>query len=114
MDFIRSIVLTGKSVTTVALGFCASAAVDIFLAGSRRLMGRNSYILIHQLSLDIGGTYTTLRVEMKNSKKFMKHARHTCHEYTRLPEHVIDKLLTQDVNLTAKRCLKYGIVDELI
>jgi hypothetical protein len=85
MDFIRSLVQSGTDVTTVALGYCASAAVrsvtvcsrehadtrftftqvDIFLAGSRRLMGKNSYILIHQLSVDIGGTYSTLKVEVR-------------------------------------------------
>ncbi len=77
-------------------------------------MGQNSYILIHQLSVDIGGTYSTLKVEMKNNRKFMNHARRVCQEYTNLPAHVIEKLLTQDVNLDAKKCLKYGIVDEIV
>jgi ATP-dependent protease ClpP protease subunit len=114
MDFIRGLIADGIEVETVAYGFCASAAVDILLAGSKRMMGRNSYLLIHQLSVDIGGTYNTLRVEMKNNKKFMKHDRSVCREYTEIPPDVVEQLLTEDINLSARKCLKYKIVDELI
>jgi len=82
MDFIRGLVADGIEVETVVYGYCASAAVDILMAGSKRMMGRNSYVLIHQLSVDIGGTYASLRVEMKNNKKFMKHDRARCQAYT--------------------------------
>ena len=114
MDFIRNLVESGTRVETVILGYCASAAMDIFLAGSRRIMGKNSYALIHQLSVDIGGTYSTLKVEMKNNKKFMKHARRICQEYTRIPPDVLEKLLTEDRNLSARKCLQYGVADELV
>jgi ATP-dependent protease ClpP protease subunit len=114
MDFIRGLVADGIEVETVAYGYCASAAVDIFLAGSKRLMGSNSYILIHQLSTDMGGTYNSLKVDMKNNKKFMKHDRARCQEYTKIPPHVLEKLLMEDINLSARKCLRYGIVHELV
>jgi ATP-dependent protease ClpP protease subunit len=114
MDCIRSLVESGTKVETMVLGYCASAAVDIFLAGSHRMMGRNSYVLIHQLSVDIGGTYNTLKVEMKNNRKFMRHARRICQEYTRIPPDVLEKLLKEDRNLSARKCLRYGIADELV
>ncbi len=78
MDFIRGLVNTGTQVETIVSGYCASAAVDIFLAGSRRLMGRNSYVLIHQLSVDIGGTYSTLKVGTDNKKFFLRTRELTC------------------------------------
>ena len=115
MDYIRSLVASGTKVETVVLGYCASAAVDILLAGSRRMMGKNAYVLIHQLSVEIGGTYSTLKAEMKNNKKFMKHSRKVCQEYTRIPPDVLNKLLNEeDRNLSARECLRYGVVDELI
>ena len=77
-------------------------------------MGKNSYVLIHQLSVDIGGTYSTLKVEMKNNKTFMKHTRKICQELTNIPEDILERLLTQDINLTARKCLDYGIAHELV
>jgi ATP-dependent protease ClpP protease subunit len=53
-------------------------------------------------------------VEMKNNRKFMKHVRRICQEYTKLPADVIEKLLQEDVNLSASKCLRYGIVEEVI
>jgi len=114
MDYIRSLVESGTQVETMIFGFCASAAVDIFLAGSKRLMGENSYAMIHQISVDIGGTYSTLKVEMKNNKKFMKHTRRICQEYTNIPEDVLEKLLTEDINLSARKCFRYGVAHELV
>jgi len=133
MDFIRGLIASGTIVETVVCGYCASAAVDIFLSGSRRLMGRNSYVLIHQLSVDIGGTYSTLKVEMKNNKKFMKHTRRICRRcevfvfnenksvlkapprrYTNIPSDVLEKLLKEDIILSARKCRRYGIADELV
>ena len=114
MDFIRDLVANGTIIETVVYGYCASAAVDIFLAGSKRMMGRNSYILIHQLSVDIGGTFNTLKADMRNNEKIMKHDRKVYNKYTSIPPRVLDRLLTEDINLSAKKCLRYGIVHELI
>jgi len=50
MDYIRGLQDQGITIETEACGYCASAAVDILLVGSRRFMGRHAYILIHQLS----------------------------------------------------------------
>jgi hypothetical protein len=51
---------------------------------------------------------------MKNNKKFMKHTRKICQEYTNIPPDILEQLLTQDVNLSARKCLKYKIVDEVV
>ena len=114
MDYIRTLVKEGIYIETIAYGFCASAAVDIFMAGSKRMMGRSSFILIHQMAVDIGGTYANLKADMKNNKQFMKRDRAICVEYTQIPSEVLDKLFTEDINLSAKKCLKYGIVHEII
>jgi len=77
-------------------------------------MGENSYVLIHQMSTEIWGTYGDLRNEMRENKKLMKHFRRLYSEKTDIPEELLDKLMTRDVLLSASKCIKYRVVDELI
>ena len=114
MDYIRTLVLQGTHVETVAYGLCASAATFLLLGGSKRSMGKNAYVLIHQISDSINGTFGELQCSMKNNKKYMKHAKSLYLENTQIPEEYLDKLLTKDVVLSANKCIKYGIVHELI
>src|SRR6056300_419998 len=52
-------------VTTIAQGSCCSAATFVFLGGSERLMGKNAYLLIHQISTEFWGNFQELKTEMK-------------------------------------------------
>ena len=114
MDYIRTLIAQGFIIETTVYGLCASAATFLLLAGSKRLMGRNAYVLIHQLSVDIGGTYNDLRDNMKTNKKLMKNFRRIYTEYTDMTSEMLDKVFTSDVNLSVGKCLKYGIVHECI
>lgn len=114
MDYIRTLVENGIEIETIAYGLCASAATFLLLGGSKRSMGKNAYILIHQLSDSIGGTFGELQCSMKNNKKYMKHFRRMYNEYTEIPEEYLEKLLTKDIVLSANKCIKYKIVENLI
>ena len=114
LDYIRSLVLQGVKIETIAYGFCASAATFLLLGGSKRFMGKNAYVMIHQMLDSIGGTYCELKSEMRNNKKIMKHFRTLYLENTGVPEEYLEKLLTKDIVLSAEKCLKYKIVHELI
>ena len=114
MDFIRTLVKNGKKIETVAYGFCASSATFILMAGTRRFMGENSFVLIHQLSVECGGCYNELRDDMRMNKKLMKHFGTVYAKYTTIPESVLQKILSRDCILSASKCLKYNIVDEII
>ena len=114
MDYIQTIIKRGKTIETVVYGFCASAATILLLAGSNKKMGPNAQILIHQLSVDIGGTYIDLKNEMKTNKKVMKCLRRVYTTNTQIPPDVLETLLTKDVNLSARKCLQYGIVNEVL
>lgn len=114
LDYIRSLVLQGVKIETIAYGFCASAATFLLLGGSKRLMGKNAYVMIHQMSHSIGGTYCELQSEMRNNKKYMKHFRRLYLENTGIPEDYLEKLLTKDIVLSAEKCLKYKVIHELI
>lgn len=113
MDYIRFLVSQGVKIETIAFGFCASAATFLLMAGSKRIMGKNSYIMIHQMSDSIDGTYCDLKSEMRNNKKFMKHFKTMYTEKTKIPEAMLEKLFTKDIVLTSEKCIKYGIIDEL-
>lgn len=114
MDYIRTLVAQGLVIETIVYGFCASASTFLLLAGSRRFMGQNAYVLVHQLSMDMGGTYMDLRNDMKINKKLMKHFRRIYTEYTDMTPEMLDRAFSCDVNMSANRCLRYGIVHELI
>jgi ATP-dependent protease ClpP protease subunit len=114
MDYIRTLTKKGLTIETIAYGFCASAATFLLLAGTKRLMGENSFILIHQLSVEgTGGCYSELMADMKINKQLMKHFRKVYNKYAEIPEEVLEKLLSKDVILSAEKCLKYQIVDEV-
>jgi ATP-dependent Clp endopeptidase proteolytic subunit ClpP len=114
MDYIRSLVLQGIKVETVAFGMCASAATFLLLGGSKRTMGKNSYVLIHQMSDAIDGTFGELQCSMRNNKKYMKHLRQMYLENTEIPEDYLEKLLTRDIVLSASKCLRYKVIEEII
>jgi len=52
---------SGKKITTVVEGMCASIATVIFLAGSERKLTENSKFLIHNPWADVGGNADKLR-----------------------------------------------------
>ena len=97
-------------VITIAQGSCCSAATFMFLGGSERRMGKNAYLLIHQISTEIWGEYKDLKNEMKNCEKLMKNLKRMYMEKTDIPEKKFKKLMKKDLYLSASKCLKYNIV----
>jgi ATP-dependent protease ClpP protease subunit len=116
MDYIRSIVKKGINIETHAYGYCASAATFLLLAGSKRIIGENSFVLIHQLRIEggAGGCFSELRDDMRINKKLMKQFRKIYTKYTSIPEDVLERLLSKDQILSAEKCLAYNIIDEIV
>ena len=96
-------------VITIAQGSCCSAATFMFLGGSERRMGKNAYLLIHQISTEIWGEYKDLKNEMKNCEKLMKNLKRMYMDKTDIPEKKFKKLMKKDLYLSASKCLKYKI-----
>lgn len=101
------------SVTTIARGSCCSAATFMFLGGKRRLVSRDGYLLIHQLSTEMWGNYNDLKNEMKNCDKLMKDLKKVYMKKTNIPEDKFKKLMKKDLYLSASKCLKYEIAHAL-
>ncbi len=98
-------------VVTIAQGSCCSAATFMLLGGSERRMGKNAYVLIHQLSTEMWGNYQDLKHELKSTDKMMKMLRKMYLSSTSIPEKKFNKLMKKDIYLSPKDCLKYKIVD---
>jgi len=111
MDHINSM---KTHVTTIADGFCASAATFLLMAGKVRMATPSAYILIHQISSgSFWGKYEELKDEMKMCDNLMEMLKTIYTNKTDLTEKKLNKLLKRDITLTAEQCLKFNVVDKI-
>lgn len=111
VDVIRSL---KTKVYTYVEGSAASAATLISICGKKRFIGKNSFMLIHQLSSVCAGTFERLEDEQSNNRRIMGLIKALYKEYTKIPMKELDNILKHDLWLDANTCLKYGIVDQII
>lgn len=100
-------------VHTVVEGVAASAGTIISIAGVKRYITPNSYMLIHQLSTYIGGNFEQIKDEYGNCEKIMKQLKEIYSQKTKLNRAQLTDILKRDVNWNAEDCKKYGLVDEI-
>jgi len=113
MTLMNTLESSRVKVITIAQGSCCSAATFMLLGGSERKMGRNAYVLIHQISTEMWGNCQELKHELKSTDKFMKMLKKMYLEKTKIPEKMLKKLMKKDIYLNPRDCLKYGIVHAL-
>lgn len=100
-------------VVTIAQGACCSAATFVLLGGKERRMGKNAYLLIHQISTEMWGSFNDLKHELKSTDKLMKMLKDMYLSKTKIPEAKFKSLMKRDIYLPPDKCLKYGIVSEI-
>lgn len=68
-DFLEELKALGHRLTTVAIGWAASFGAILLQAGDQRLIGRNASVLLHELSVGVWGTLTSIedRIEFDRS-----------------------------------------------
>ncbi len=101
-------------VVTIIDGCAASAATLMSVVGSHRLMHQHSFMLIHQLSSWLGGKYAELQDDMKNNDLLMKTIKGIYEEHTKIPKSQLSKILKHDLWWNSKKCLQYGLIDDII
>jgi ATP-dependent Clp endopeptidase proteolytic subunit ClpP len=101
-------------VHTICKGFVASAGTILSLAGTKRFITQNSYMLIHQLRSAMWGKYEELNDDFENCKTLMKHLKKIYVENTNLKENELDDILKKDISWSAEICLEKGLVHEII
>ena len=113
MDTIQTL-KDSVDIITIIEGGCASAATLLSIVGTKRLITKNSFILIHQISSQLYGKYNELVDDMKNCDTFMNLIKKIYSEYSEVPTNEIDKILKHDIWWDADVCLKYKLVDKII
>lgn len=110
VDTIRSL---KSHVYTYVEGAAASAATLITVTGKKRFIGKNSMMLIHQLSSVCSGTFERLNDEQQNNRRIMDLIKSIYKQYTKIPMKELETILKRDLWLDSDTCLKYGIVDKV-
>ncbi len=95
-------------------GCAASAATLLFVAGTKRFLNKNSFMLIHQLQATVHGKFEELKDELKNQQEIMDNVKNIYLETSTLSESEIIELMKHDLWLNSKTTLQYGLADEII
>lgn len=117
-DVLRDLEQKGFEVTTVATGMVMSAAVDIFLAGSKRLAHSNASFMFHSSSRYINGSLNEDGFERESSSnnfinKIVKRIiRERCGE--KLTDGTFRLMFRKEKYFDAQKALDFGFVHEII
>lgn len=111
VDYIKNCVVP---VHTIIDGCAASAATLISVASDKRIMYKNSFMLIHELSSFMMGKYSEMKDEIRNCDMLMDTIKNIYKEHTKIPTKKINEILKHDIWFSSKECLEYGLVDQII
>ena len=111
VDYIKG---TKSPICTIVEGCAASAATLMSAVADERYMTEHSFMLIHQLSGGVWGTYEDIVDNKKNCEKLMKMIKNIYLEHTKIPKRKLDSILKHDIWFDAKQCLEYGLIDDII
>jgi len=111
IDTIRSMKIP---VHTYVKGFAASAATLLSLAGKKRFITENSYMLIHELRGGSWGTYSQLKESMENHTIIHDHIKNYYIKNTKYTMAEIEDQLKHDMIMKPEKCLEKGLVDEIL
>ena len=110
-----SVVDTIKSlevpVHTIVSGYVASAGTLISLAGAKRSITSNSFMMIHEIRSGFWGRYSDARAEYENITKLMEHITTYYVAHTKITRERLRDMLRSDNDLTAAEALEMGLVD---
>lgn len=112
VDTIRTV---KSPIHTYVDGSAASAATLMSLAGNKRFIYKNSFMLIHQLSsMLLEGTHEEFKDEFENQQRLMNRIKTLYREKAHMSDEILEDLLKHDLWLDADKCLEYGLVDEVL
>jgi len=111
IDFIKNLKVP---VHTICTGIVASAGTLLSLAGSRRSITKNSYMLIHELRGGSWGKFSILSDSFQNQQQLMDHIINYYVENTQITQEELEEQLKKDITWNANICLEKGLVNEII
>ena len=113
-DVLSYLKQAGHYLTTVGLGEAASMGGILLQAGDLRVLGRESYLLIHEISSTSWGKIAQMEDDLELLKKMEKRIIKILTERSNLTERRLRTMMRRkDCWLDSDECLAYGLVDEL-
>jgi ATP-dependent protease ClpP protease subunit len=101
-------------VFTYIEGSAASAATIMSCVGAKRFITEHSFMLIHQISTGVWGTYENLRDEKESMDSLMEMLEGVYLKNTKIKKKQLKDLLKRDLWMNPEKCLELGLVDEII
>jgi ATP-dependent protease ClpP protease subunit len=114
MSCVDKIINSEIPIHTYCEGLVASAATLISCAGHKRIITRNSGMLIHQISSGFWGSYMELKDELQNLDLMMNIIKNIYLKKTKFMSSELDDILKHDLYLNADQCLEKGLIDIII
>lgn len=100
-------------VYTIVDGKSASASTFINMAGAKRYIKPNSFMLIHQLSSISMGKHSEMEDHSKNMNMFMNRIKSIYLGRGNFEKKQLDEILKHDIWIDAQQSKDYGLVDEI-
>jgi len=113
-DFIQRVRHAGHHVTMTALGMAASMAGILLQAGDKRIIGRQAYVLIHEISAGAVGKIGELEDEVTFIKKIQKRVLDIFVKRASVSRaYFVRNWRRKDWWLDSDECMRIGFVDEI-
>jgi len=114
-DYLRQLRSVGHPVTTMALGRAASMGAVLLQAGSKRVMGRNAFLLIHEVSHLSVGKVSEMEDGVGFTKRLQQRLLAILAERSTLADREINRRWSRkDWWLDAEEAVALGLADELL
>ena len=113
-DFLEELKRSGHRLTTIARGYAASMAGILLQAGDERAMGRESWLLIHEASFGVVGSFGEVEDRMEWVRKVQERILDIFAQRSNLSKAQIKRRWhRKDWWLDSNEALKLGFIDEI-
>lgn len=117
ISVIDTILSSKIPIITIIEGCAASAATLISIVAKKRIITKNSYMLIHELKSSFWGKMSEIEDEYSNLQNLTNLIKNLYKKHTNLSltgKDGINNILKHDLWWDANKCLKLGLVDEIL
>ncbi len=113
-DYIQELRSMGHEIETVAIGYAASMGGILLQAGDKRVMGRNTWMLIHEISSMTGGKSSDIEDDVKRIRRLQDQLTAILAKRSTMSQTQIkNRWKRVDWWLDAEDALKLGFIDEI-
>jgi ATP-dependent Clp endopeptidase proteolytic subunit ClpP len=114
-DYILHLRSQGHHITTICLGEASSMGSILLQAGDVRVMGPNSWLMIHEGADDLSGTRTSLRAQLKQLDREDDQLTHILAERSKLTfDEINERMKNKDWFMNAQEAVDNGFADEIL